>query len=102
LKYLKRLLFNRSDRPKTEPITETIDLPAESGPLYNMKIGYRMNITCIAICRQNINIPGTKIVNNIPGTFRDVKIFMKIDNRKTSGSPPSLIAGDITCIPLVH
>ena len=42
-----------------------------------MKIGYWVNNIHTAICRQNINILGTKIVNNIPGAFRDVKIFFE-------------------------
>ena len=42
-----------------------------------MQISYWMETDSIAACRQNINILGTKIVNNVPGVFRDVKKFCK-------------------------
>jgi len=44
-----------------------------------MQIGCWMETDSIAACRQNINILGTKTVNNVPGVFRDVKKFC--DNR---------------------
>lgn len=40
-----------------------------------MQIGYLMKTIRIAVCRQNINILGTKTVNNLPDIFRDVKKF---------------------------
>ena len=43
-----------------------------------MQIGYWMETDPIAACRQNINILGAKIINNLPGGFWDVKRFFEI------------------------
>jgi len=43
-----------------------------------MQIGRLIKTIRIAACRQNINRLGTKIVNNLPGVFRDVKRFFEM------------------------